>query len=149
MNKKLQSLLERFYPLLLAIAVAIVNWIFVRNYPLPDFAKDLFNATLSLASITVGFLTAAISILSAMDQKFIVQQLKQANIYRKLINYFIDAINWSFIVMVLDIFGLTISFNTDEPWKQLFFVFWTFSVSIALTSTYRIVTVFAKLLKFS
>lgn len=147
MNRKVESFLERFYPLFMAIGVAFVNYVFVQSYPLSDFAKDLFNATLNLAGITVGFLAASMSILFSMEQKYMVQQLKQASIYKKLINYFIDAITWSFIVIIIDILGLTINFKISELWKYLFFVLWAFSVSASLASTYRVVSVFAKLLK--
>jgi|GEM_PF-5450374 len=145
--RRIESLWERFYPLLLALGIAFFNSLFVHRYPLSDFAKDLFNATLNLASITVGFLAASMSILFSIEQKYMVQQLKQSKLYNKLINYFLDAITWSFIVVVLDILGLTINFKTTDWWEYWFFIGWTLSVSTALASTYRTISVFARLLK--
>lgn len=147
MNRKVESFWERFYPLCVAAGIALVNYVFVQNYPLTDFAKDLFNATLNLASITVGFLAASMSILFSIEKKYIVQQLKQANIYKKLINYFIDAITWSFMVVIIDILGLTINFKISESWKHLFFIFWIFSVATSIASAHRVISVFANLLK--
>ena len=146
-SRKLKSNLERYYPWIIAILVAAVNWCFARNYPLLDFTKDLLIATLNLSSITIGFLSTSLSILASIEQTYIVKQLKQAGVYNKLINYFRSAIAWSFVVVILDIFGLTINFKMSEWWKEMFFVFWAFSVALALASTYRILSVFTKLLK--
>ncbi len=102
---------ERWFPLTIGLFTAACYILFLRDYSLPSSVRDLFSSAMQVSSITIGFLITAFSILVTIENKHIVQQLKKAGVYNKLINYFADAIKWSFILIAVSSIGLLIDFS--------------------------------------
>jgi predicted neutral ceramidase superfamily lipid hydrolase len=139
--------LERWYPLISGLIVAVSYFIFFRNYPLPASLKDLLSAVTNLSGIAIGFLAAAQSILFSLPRKYVIQQLKATGMYNRLINYFIAAIQWSFGLAVLSAIGLLIDFSKAQYWHSTALSIWLFFLITALLSYYRVIQVFVAILR--
>ncbi len=138
---------ERWFPVILGLLTTVIIGQVADLSSIATFAKDLFTSTISLGSIFIGFLTATLAIIFSIDQKYVVKQLKAAKVYNKLINYFMDAIGWSFVVVALSIVGLVIDFKVQADWHLGGFAVWIFSLTTAGLSTYRITSVLSDVLK--
>lgn len=145
MNAKI----ERWFPLLTGGFTAACYISFLRGYFLPSSVRDLFSSAMQISSITIGFLITAFSILVTIEDKHIVQQLKQAGVYNKLINYFLDAIQWSFILIAVSSIGLLIDFNSQESWHSLAFAIWLFVLTSTASSFYRVIDIFISVVRSS
>ncbi len=145
----MSSKTEKWYPLVLGFIISwCYYWFSVGNH-LPNSLKELFSAATTLSGIAIGFLATAKSILFSINQTHIVRQLKNTNKYKTLINYFMDAINWSFLLAILSLTGLFIDFANLQSWHSIAFSFWVFSLVTAGLSCYRVIDVFATILRSS
>lgn len=138
---------ERWYPLVSGVILTLCYFLFLRKYPLPNSIKDLFSAITNLSGITIGFLGTAQSILFSIDKKYVIQQLKVTGVYNKLINYFMTAIKWSFALGIISIFCLILNFETMDAWHCLLFFAWLFVLTTTALSCYRVIDVFAGILR--
>lgn len=143
----MRAKLERWYPLIFGFTCSIIYLIFFRRYPLPESLKDLLSAVTNLSGIAIGFLAAAQSILFSLPRKYVIQQLKKAGMYSRLLNYFMTAIQWSFVLAVISAFGLLIDFTKSQSWHSLAFSVWLFILTTASLSYYRVIEVFTALLR--
>lgn len=139
--------LERWYPLMVGLIVAITYFCFFRNYPLPVSLKDLLSAVTNLSGIAVGFLATAQSILFSLPKKYVIQQLKITGMYNRLINYFMSAIQWSFGLAVISAIGLLIDFTKSQSWHPIALSLWLFFLVTTSLSYYRVIEVFTALLR--
>ncbi|WP_100899093.1 hypothetical protein [Nostoc flagelliforme] len=139
--------LERWYPIIFGLALTVLYCSFFRSKPLPSSLKDIFGAATTLSSITIGFLGAAISILFAISSTNVVKQMKNANNYTVLINYLMDAFNWSFLLLSLSLLGLFVEIKTFGSWQWLAFGIWLFTLLTCGLSSYRVIRVFAAILR--
>ncbi|MEQ8467683.1 hypothetical protein [Coleofasciculus sp. E1-EBD-02] len=114
---------------------------------MPESLKDLLSAVTNLSGIAIGFLAAAQSILFSLPRKYVIQQLKKAGMYSRLLNYFMTAIQWSFVLAVISAFGLLIDFTKSQSWHSLAFSVWLFILTTASLSYYRVIEVFTALLR--
>ncbi len=146
MRPKTKSIIERWFPLCIAVLIVGANVLFLKYSPSKESLKDLFNATFNLGGIILGFLTASKAILFSIDEKYTIKQLRSAGVYRKLINYFMDTIRWSFVLIVFDIVCLSISWDPPADWHKYVINVWIFIISTTLLSCYRVVSVFSKIL---
>jgi uncharacterized membrane protein len=139
----MKSRIERWHPLLLSFIITAGYFCFFSKNSAPDSIKDLFSAMISLCGITIGFLATAQSILFSIDKKYVVQQLKNTGVYKKLINYFMEAIRWSFLLAIFSSVGLLMDLKTQQAWHPLAFGAWIFLVAAAGFSYYRVINIFA------
>jgi hypothetical protein len=148
MRSWLTKLVERWTPLFLASFLLVLNWSFFKIYPVQNF-KDLLNGALNLGSISIGFLTASQAVLLSIDEKYVVKQLKNAGVYKKLVQYFLNAIQSAFILVVISIFclGIEIDFLQSQSFLgELLFNIWFFFCVETIASCYRVISVFSKIL---
>lgn len=149
MNAKI----ERWYPLIVGILIAIIHHLVLRKYsfPLgsPGEVKDLFSAVVNLSAITIGFLSTAQSILLSMGNNRIIKQLKLqgGKKYIRLINFLMDAVSWSFFLAIISTIGLIANPKFQELWNSLYFSFWLFVLVTTALSYYRIIYLFSKILR--
>ncbi len=139
--------IEKWYPLVTGFVLTSCYLYFLRSYRLSNSLKDLFSAATTLSGIAIGFLATAESILFTIDQTRTIKRLKGAGVYKKLINYFTDAIKWSFVLATLSFVGLVIDFTNPQPWHYIVLSFWLFCFVTAGLSCYRVIDVFASLLR--
>lgn len=138
---------EKWYPLAIGIIIGLCCYLVLLGNSLPSSLKELFSAATTLSGIAIGFLGSAESILFSISETNVIKQLKNTNRYKILINYFMDAINWSFLLAVLSLIGLFIDFATFQPWHSIAFSFWALTLVTAGLSCYRVIDVFALILR--
>jgi hypothetical protein len=147
MNRQIRSNWERWYPLLLGVASVACYFYWLRNYSFPKSLNDIFSTSTTLSGIVVGFLITAKSILFSIDERYIIKKLKETKTYNKLINYFMSAIQYSFILAFISLFCLFIDFGNPQVYHKIFFSIWLFFLVVAGSSCYRVIDVFSRILK--
>ncbi|MUG92822.1 hypothetical protein F7734_10320 [Scytonema sp. UIC 10036] len=143
----MRSKLERWYPVTFGFFITALCYLLFRSKPLPSSLKDIFSAATTLSGIAVGFLATAMSILFTISNTFVVKQIKNTNKYTRLINYFMDAINWSFLLAAFSLVGLFIDINNLGVWQWSAFGIWLFTLITSGLSSYRVIRVFAAILR--
>lgn len=149
MQRQIKSQIERWYPIALGIIVAAFYFILLKEYSFPKSLNDIFSTSTTLSGIAIGFLITAKSILFSIDEKYIIKQLKSTKIYRKLINYFMSAIQWSFFLAIVSLFCLFIDFSQPRAYLKILFSSWLFSLTVSGASCYRVIDVYAQILRDS
>lgn len=144
----MKSTIEKWYPLFFGTTFAIVCSYFFTKDPSQNSFKELFSATTTLSGIAIGFLATAVSILLTIIKSYIVQQIINGKVYDKLINYFMDAIQWLFMLTLLSYIGLFFDIATfEQPFKSLAFSLWALAFMTSGLSSYRVIRVFASILR--
>lgn len=143
---KANAIIESWVPQIIGIFTTAFYILFLRNYSLPSSLKDLFNATITFSSLAIAFLGTALSILMAIDKNYLVQQLRNAGVYRKLLKYFMSAINWCFGLTAVTAITILIDFTTKESWHWIAFAIWLFVLTTTGFACYRVIAIFAKIL---
>ena len=143
----MNKLTERWFPLVGAAIITTISFKFIECSEIHFFAKDLFSSLLNFEGILVGFLMASKSILIAIEGKSIIKWLKDGGVYNKLLQYFMDAINWSFIAIIFSIAGIITSFSIMGICQ--FFVLYggIFVISASVLCCYRVIYLFTKILR--
>jgi hypothetical protein len=139
--------IERWYPITFGLALTVLYCSLLRSKPLPTSLKDVFSAATTLSGIAIGFLATAMSILFTIGNTNVVKQMKNSNKYTILINYFMDAINWSFLLASLSFLGLFVEIKTFGSLEWLVFGIWLFTLLTSGLSSYRVIRVFAAILR--
>lgn len=139
-------MVERYYPFVLALIAPILVCYFdilpkdIVNY------KDILNSTISIGSIAVGFLAAAVTLLPSLGSNRLVQVLKQMGAYRKLLQYLITAIIGLFITALLSVVGLFIDPQKYETINHFFLIVWSYMFFFAVLASIRVIQNFLKFL---
>ena len=144
----MKSKIEKWYPLFFGVIFAILCSYFFTNNPSLNSFKELFSATTTLSAIVIGFLSTAVSILLTIIESYIMQQIINGQVYDKLINYFMDAIQWLFILTLLSFIGILIDITQFyQPFKSLAFGVWALAFMTSGLSSYRVIHVFTSILR--
>ena len=145
----MNSIIERWYPLTIGTLAALISFDLERRYSfrLPPSMKDVLTATTTLSSIIVAFLAAVQAILFSINHERVIKNLKQASVYKTLVNYLMDAIHWSILLAVISSAGLFLDFSLSQQWYSYAFCIWIFVLGVAFSSCYRIIKLFNKILK--
>lgn len=143
----IRSKLERWYPFVFGVVSVVCYFTFFKNHSFPKSFNDVFSTSTTLSGIAIGFLITAKSILFSIDEKYIIQQLKSTQTYRKLINYFMSAIRASFILAFVSLLCLFVDFTNPQLLHKILFASWLFSLFVAGSSCYRVIDAFADILK--
>lgn len=138
--------IERLYPTVFGLASAVLYLLFLRTERLPEATKDLFNAAITVAAITVGFLVTAQSILLDRDDGTIAKQLKAIGAWSSLLGYFRSATWLAFLAAG---FSAVLLFLVDPKnparWHPWIFAVWVFLVALAAGAGHRVIAIFFKL----
>ena len=145
----MQRTFEKWYPLVFGFSIAFCCHLLLHSHSPSSSLKDVFSAATTLSSIAIGFLATAESILFSISQTSIIKQLKITGTYKRLINYFMDAINWSFLLAIFSLIGTFIDFKTWQLWNSTLFDLWLLAFAAAGLSSYRVIHVFASILRSS
>lgn len=140
---------EKFYPLVLAIlGPAAVFYFKLMPSDIANF-KDILNSTISIGSIAVGFLAAAVTLLPSLGSNKLVRVLKQMGAYTKLIKYLISAIVALFLTSLLSVIGLFLVLNSMDLINKIFLGAWSYAFLFSILSSYRVIRNFTKFLVLS
>lgn len=149
-NMDRKAWFERSYHWLGGVGVTVLLFFLVPVFPVPaDSAPSLFSAVVSLSAIAVGFLATAKSILFTIDKKRIISQLKTAGKFNTLVDYLMMAVHWSFGLAVATSLCFVIDLKNPATWHRYVFAGWFFVLSTAALAYYRVVHIFAKILRLS
>ncbi|MCY8110075.1 hypothetical protein MOF19_16470 [Bacillus spizizenii] len=139
-------MLERTYPLILSIVLVVASiWFDFSLLDLKNY-KDIMSSSISLGSIAVGFLAAAITLMPSLSNNELVKNLKRLGAYQKLLRYIIIAIIGLFGISFLSISGLFINSDACTLVKFVFGNFWIFVFVFAILSIVRVIHLFLKFL---
>jgi hypothetical protein len=137
---------ERTYPLLLGFLVGLIALYVTKLYGVTDSIKDIFSAVMNICGITVGFLATVETIILAFNDQHIIKQLKKTGSYKRILNYFLGAIQYSFVLLVLSAIGLSLDFKTDSIWQPYFLGVWCWTLATSILSYYRAIDIFSAIL---
>jgi len=142
---------ERWYPLVGGVASALLYLAIPlsRTHVLPETLPNLLSAVLTVAGVAIGFLATVKSILISIDERPIVQRMKEAGVYRRVIGYLRAAITWSFILTLVSSVALLANYKDVRVWdtqRQLGTAIWIVVAVGALLSYYRIAGIWQEIL---
>ncbi|BAY29184.1 hypothetical protein NIES2107_10250 [Nostoc carneum NIES-2107] len=144
----MKAKLEKWYPLFFGTIFAILCSYFVAKNPSLNSLKELFAATTTLSGIVIGFLATAVSILLTIIKSYIMQQIINGQVYDKLINYFMNAIQWLFILTLLSSIGIFLDITQfNQPFRSLAFGIWALCFMTSGLSSYRVIHLFTSILR--
>lgn len=107
------------------------------------------SSAISLGSIAVGFLAAAITLMPSMSNNELVKNLKRMGSYKKLLKYIITAIFGLFAVSLLSIIALFINVKPVSVYDTIFYHIWIFTFVFSILATYRVIRNFLRFLVFT
>ncbi|MBX7001906.1 hypothetical protein EX219_09945 [Bacillus aerophilus] len=139
-------MLEKAYPLIGGFLGVLLA--FISKFKLLEIEsyKEIMSSSISLGSIAVGFLAAAITLLPSLSNNELVKNLKRLGAYQKLLLYIIKAIIGLFIISILSIVGLFITNISIGIVRDLFGYIWIFIFIVAILSIIRVIHLFLKFL---
>lgn len=137
---------ERFPWFAAALLGAATCWCFWSR-ALPTSMTDLLAALISVASIAVGFLATAKSILVSIDDRPIIRQIRNVNRYTDLIDYMMCSIHWSFCLGSLCVSMLLVDLSASDPITRTLMGCLGATTGGAAASYYRVVSLFQMILK--
>lgn len=137
----MQGKLESAYPLALSFIGTCV-WIaaFRTRYTALDTGA-LFQTAITVASITIGFLTTAKSVLVSTNSKLLSDMRRQGS-YEKFVRYITRASMASFYLVAISAACLCMGWSQVDRWHTIFFVAWFFGVLYAGLTSFRSVNLF-------
>ena len=134
--------IEKWFPSVLGVAVAAAYLIVYRNHVLPSTLPSLFSATISIASIAVGFFAVAkVAVVQLEPNRPLIAKLRKAERYDVFLKYMSSAIHISFLLALFSAVCLTVNFNHLQWRVRLVFAIWTFAAVFAGLAYFRVVRV--------
>lgn len=139
---------DRYYPVAIGGVCALCYYIMFRYFwTIPENMKELVTASATISSIAVGFLATAKATLISMNNTKVVEWMKSGGVYLTTIDYFMDAIHWCLATAVISGVLMLANFKSITfVWFWLMSV-WVFFAVSAFFSTYRIIRLFATILR--
>ncbi|RAS75724.1 hypothetical protein [Priestia endophytica] len=111
--------------------------------------KDLLSATISMGSIAVGFLAAAITLMPSLEGNKFLAKLRQLGGYKKILNALLLAIGLLFILCLISLVGLFFNLELVSATTSLYFYIWIFFFVVAIYSVSQVIISFLFYLKLS
>lgn len=136
----------RIIPYLIALILP-VSLFFGKIFP-SDISnyKDIVIANISFASIGVGFLAAAITLMPSLSDNLFVDKLKEMGAYRKLLSFLFEAIVFLFCSSLLSIGVLFFDLTKNTQFLFCFNLFWSYIFLASLLLVVRVILYFLKFL---
>lgn len=141
------ALVEAWGPLVVGGITAGAALLWAWNRPLPSTLSNLLNATVGVSAIAIGFLATAKSMLFSMNEKWVVVQLRRIGYFKRLMDYFMRSIRWSFVLAILSSVGLLIDLQGESDPHPWLFAIWVFVVMETALCSYRVIHLFSKILR--
>jgi|GEM_PF-3752119 len=137
----------KFSPFLIGIVASLLYLKFFDGSVVPNTIERVLGGTLTLSAIFIGFLSTSLSIILSIDERYIVKQLKNTSQYKSLINLFLNTIRLCFVLLFISLGGLFIDFANYQIWHNKYIALWLAILLFTILSLYRIIALFAKILK--
>ena len=130
------------------IIEVIVIYFRVEVTDIPLF-KDLLSATISMGSIAVGFLAAAITLMPSLEGNKFLVKLKDLGGYKKLLNALLNSTALLFILCLISLIGLFFNIETATQFTNCYLYVWIFIFSLTILSVSFVIWIFLYYLKLS
>jgi hypothetical protein len=140
-------LLERFSPLFWGVITAIYSYFWIPEELHPKIIKDFLNPVINVSAITVGFLTTVMTVLITIDTKEVIQWLKSANYYQRLISYLMSAVKSAFLVAITSALGSILDTNSLPSWEKIGFSLWLGLLIYTVMASYRVINIIVTILR--
>lgn len=118
----------------------------IDNTDLKNF-KDLLNATISIGSIGVGFLAAAVTLLPSQQSNTFLIALRRIGGYKKLLDSLLVGIAILFITCLVSVTGLFLDLKNTSSLSTIYFYVWLYLFSMSMTNIIYVIGVFLYYLK--
>lgn len=143
---------ERWYPGVGAGVVAAVYWFTpsLSTHVLPDTLPSLLAAIVSIGGIAVGFMATIKAILISVDDRPIVQRMKEAGIYRRVLSFLRSGIRWSFLLTLVSAAALVVEYRGVQNWSPYYAAgtsLWLFLATGSVLSYVRVSSVWTSMLQ--
>lgn len=145
----LMKMVEKYIPYCLGLLFP--GMVFLWNVSPSKLAnyKELLSAAISVGSIGVGFLAAAITLMPSLTGRKIVEQFKQIGALDKLLDYLIAGVIWLFLCSFLSVLGLFLNPANDSAADYIFLYSWLTVFGISMCVAGRVIIAFIIFLKLS
>lgn len=144
---------ERRYPLLISSGMGIGVFVIYHTLDLGPLQnlKDVLTDLVTFGAISVGFLSTALTLLYALEDKKIIGQLKQLkrtsnSAFQDILSYMMRAISATLFLTVGSIIETAFANTHVHLLFQILISLLTFLFSISLLCLYRVIRILAALL---
>lgn len=120
----MSRLAERWYPALGGLAAALIYAALARYRPLPTEVRYVFQSVMNVAAIGAGFSVTTMSILMAIDARWIVQRAREAGAHELLTDYLISSLRSCVFLAVASASALFFSPQPPQWWHGFAFAIW-------------------------
>ena len=139
---------ERSYPYVVGVLLTILFLYFHKFINLQATTPDIFPVVIGISAIAVGFLMTAKSILLSIDERKVIQFLKEAGVYIYFVGYLIAAVKWCFYTTILTLVGMILNLHHQaQPGHYWFLVLWVFTIATTAACCERVIRIFSKILR--
>jgi hypothetical protein len=143
MNRKL----ERWYPPLCGVASAAACFVWAPQ-KLPNGFSALLSSTIDVCAITVGFMGTIWTILLSIEERPIMQRLKEAKRRSDLITFFASAVKWTFALGVWCAFSMLVMYDLSRLEYRVSLALGAFILTTAAFSCFRVIRIFGAIMHF-
>lgn len=136
---------EKSYPWIGGAVVLVGTGLAACRWGVPSNATPLLNSFVSTSGILVGFLATAKTILLAIEEKRIIQQMKTQGYYGLFVTYLVQATYSALLLALLSSVGALFDFKNQDHLHRAFFAVWAGNVThagLALNRVLRVLSVF-------
>lgn len=140
---------EKYYPFIFGIGISIYIY-FSGKYPNDIlYFKDILSSTISMGSIAIGFLSAAITMMPAMSGNSFIKKMKDLGAYNKLLHFLFVAIVFLFGNALVSLMGLFFNLESQGEIIRIFFIIWGFVFTVSILSIVRVISGFLNFLSLT
>lgn len=123
-GRNMSRFVERWYPAFGGLAAALTYAVFARYKPLPIEVRYVFQSVMNVATIGAVFSVTTMSILMAIDARWIVQRAREAGAHELLTNYLITSLRSCVFLAIASATALFYSPSPPQAWHGLAFAIW-------------------------
>lgn len=142
---------EQWHPLGLGIVVSATYLLIpaTRQYVFPDTLPNLLAAVITVAGVAIGFLATSKSILVSIDDKPIIQRIRDGGLYPRIVGYIKAATFWSFLLTIASVLALLVDYRGLTAWDwphAIGAAFWLGIAVATMAAHYRAVGIWYTIL---
>jgi hypothetical protein len=143
----MSRLAEKWYPTIGAMAAAAIYFAFARYRPLPPEVRYVFQSVMNVAAIGAGFSATTMSILMAIDARWIVQRAREAGAHELLTDYLISSLRSCVFLAVASAAALFFSPQPPQWWHGFAFAVWMGLATFASLAVWRVLHLMSIILR--
>lgn len=149
MKEKSKIWIEHNAAWAVAVILAAAYWLWGREFEPATPFKELAQAALNVAAISVGFLVSSKTILLSLTNSRVVKRLRASGHFGVILGYFVSAIWWSIGMAISSAVMLLFDFAPKSLCVEKYAVLaaWVFILGGTLGANARVIYLFGKLVR--